>query len=479
MRQEPLMPRIWSALRRLARSERGFSVPMTLMVVVAGLGLGSAAVIASINAQRGTTRDQASKDALAAADAGAQVALYRQNKVATTDTLRCVVPNPVTGALAASLPLSDGWCQTIQSSSADGLPAGTSFRYRVQPWLSVGDATSGFKRELQVVAVGTSNGISRRIDVVASAHSGTGVFAGTGAIGVDGVTLDGSAKIGTTTQNTHVATNGSIEVKSSAELCGNAYYGVGGTFTDTSSKPQCPGFTSSTNELNVPPVDPGDSWTNNSNSHICVEDIGTPTCSNTGGNAKVSWNPTTRALSLQGTNATLTLGGQLPYSFCTLEMGGGSKLLVAAGSAVTIYFDSPDSNRCNLSGDPVTQISMQGNPSIRTTSTNPGDLKILVVGSSTKATSISMGGNPSADSGNANTFTLYAPLSNVSISGSATYVGAVAAKTLNVTSATLIQDARATGAAISVVLNYARDRYVECTGGTMPTATGTHPNDSC
>jgi hypothetical protein len=61
------------------------------MVIIAGLGLSGAVVTASIYAQHGSVRDRSSKDALAAADAGVQLALYRQNKITTTSALPCVV----------------------------------------------------------------------------------------------------------------------------------------------------------------------------------------------------------------------------------------------------------------------------------------------------------------------------------------------------------------------------------------------------
>lgn len=78
-------------VQRLMRSDPGFSVPVALIMVIVGLGLASAAIMASISAQTGSSRDQQSKNALAAADAGAQLALYRQDKIATTDTAKCVV----------------------------------------------------------------------------------------------------------------------------------------------------------------------------------------------------------------------------------------------------------------------------------------------------------------------------------------------------------------------------------------------------
>jgi hypothetical protein len=484
MRREHFMPGARPRLRALARSEAGFSVPVTLIMIIVGLGLASAAIMASIAAQSGSVRDQRSKDAIAAADAASQLALYRQDKIVTTDLAKCVVPQA--GALVASGTLgSDGWCPAVQSTTAEGLPAGTSFTYRVQPWTVVGTTQTGVKRQLQVVAVGTSGGVSRRIDVTASAKTGQGIFAGNGAIGQDQVNISGSANVGATGSPTHVGTNGDVVLSGSGTLCGNAYHGVGHSLITSGSAHQCTGYGSFDDTVNLPAVDPGDSWTNNSDSRICVQDTATPVsqCSNTGGNKQVSWNPNTRALTLGG-NATLSLGGTLPYSICSLDMQGGSKIFVSNTAGVTIYFGSPE--QCRAIGNPAAQsnpanqLNMIGNTRLTTTSQDPAALKLLFVGSDSIGTSVTMRGNPSAQSSDPNTFTIYGPKTDVILDGSATYVGAVAGKTLTVEgSANLLQRDSATNSNIPVVTSFARERYVECTGGALPGGAGAHPNDSC
>lgn len=479
------MPGRRNGLRAIARSEQGFSVPVTLMMIVVGMGLASAAIMASISAQSGSVRDQQSKDSLAAADAAAQLAVYRQDKIVTTDLAKCVVPQA--GALVASGTLgTDGWCPEVDSTTADGLPAGTSFKYRVQPWTVVGTTQTGVKRQLQIVAVGTSGGVSRRIDVTASAKTGQGIFAGNGAIGQDQVNIDDSANVGAAGNTTNVGTGGDVVMSGSGDLCGNAYHGVGHSLQTSGSAGQCPGYGSYDTQVNLPAVDPGDSWTNNSDSRICTLDPGPPgnQCSTTGDTSKaVSWDPNTRALALKG-NGTLSLGGSAPYSLCSLDLSSGSKLIVSNTAGVTIYFASPE--QCRSIGNqmalqnPALQLDMQGNPRLTSTSQDPGTLKMLFVGSSTIPSAIDMQGNPSANSSDPNTFTIYAPYTDVTLGGSATYTGAVAGKTLTVEgSATLLQRDSATNGDIPVVTSFTRERYVECTGGNFPAGAGALPNGSC
>ena len=81
-------------VRALVRSERGIALPVALLATFASLGLASAAVMSSVNAQQGTSRDSSSKNAIAAADAGASVALMRLNRYtsALSSSTPCLEP---------------------------------------------------------------------------------------------------------------------------------------------------------------------------------------------------------------------------------------------------------------------------------------------------------------------------------------------------------------------------------------------------
>jgi hypothetical protein len=447
-------------LSRCIRSERGVAVPTVLMAIAGGLALAGVAVMSSIQAQRGTDRDSAAKRALAIADAGAEVAIYRQNKVATTDVLRCVNENAL-GDLIAGTPLADGWC-----SQRTGNVAGGTYTYRVKPWTIVGTAESGLKRELTVVSTGTVDGVSRRVAVTASARTGANVTGGSGAVGLDVINIKGGngKGIGTLTEPTDAATNGSILGQGAAQLCGNGHIGAGQSFTAN----QCAGYGVDNNQISLPPVDPGNVWTSNDNGRFFAPAV--PNGDTKSGS--VTWNSSTRTLSMSG-NSTLTLGGS-NYSFCKLVMGGNSNLIVAQGAVVNIFFHSPETCAAATgrpASDFASPISMTGNPRITTTSGNAGDLRLMVVGSQSMATDVTFQGNASGMF-----FTLYAPHSDLTLQGSPVYRGVFAAKTLTVDgAAVLIVDDSSLNADLSVALNYARDRYVECTGGEMPSV----PDQAC
>jgi hypothetical protein len=64
----------------LARSEQGMALPTAIFAMIASMGLASAAILSSVDVQQGSHRDSGSKKAIAAADAGASVALLRLNR---------------------------------------------------------------------------------------------------------------------------------------------------------------------------------------------------------------------------------------------------------------------------------------------------------------------------------------------------------------------------------------------------------------
>jgi hypothetical protein len=442
-----------AALGRLWRSERGFALPTVLMIIIAALGLSGAAVVASVHTQSGSVRDEDSKDALAAADAGVQLALYRQNKIATSSVLPCVVPGSG-GDLVPGSALADGWCPAWT-----GTVGGRSYTYRVKPWSLVGTTQTGVKRQLSVVSVGSADNVSRRVDVVATAKDGSGVFGDFSAVGIDGVTINGNSNIGNSTTTTNAATNGSITTLGSGYLCGDAKHGLGQAFSGT----QCPGYQVFEEELSMPPVDPGTAWTTNSNGRFFAQD---PKKGN------VTWDATTRTLTMTG-GGRVTLGASIaPYSFCQLNMSGSSQLIVAQGAVVSIIFHSPET--CGQTGNPVTQVNMTGNTELVTTSGNPYDLRIVMAGSESIPTKAHFIGNSGSE------MTVYAPQTDVELWGSTTYYGAVAGKTLTLGgNAKFLNDDRAAQAQLPISIVYHRDRYVECTGGAMPAAAGTHPDDYC
>jgi hypothetical protein len=443
------------------RSEAGVAIPTVLVLLIVGLGLGSAAVTATVSSQHGTIRDSKVKGALAAADAGRDQAIYRENKILTTTSARCVLEQPT--ALVAGAVGADGWCPAVNGSVGSA-----TFSYRVKPWCLTQTPTcnptaAAVGRQITVVSTGTQGGVSRRIAETAFSPIGTSIFGNESALGRDGVSLAGSSTFGSAgppVVKTNVGTNGSITAAGSSQLCGDARHGPGGTITPGH---QVCGGAVTTGTLDMPPPDQSLAKADSATSRFFTLDpkVGS-----------VTWNQSTRTLDLKS-NSTLTIGGD-NYSLCRLTMGGGALLIMAAGAHSKFFFDTPEN--CGLSNGAL-QVDVNGGSAILSSSLNSGspaaDLPgFYLVGSNTITTGVSISG-----SGQENLI-LYGPRTDVTLWGngsSTTFSGQFAGKTLSIGgNARIVNSGAVPNSNIPTLLLYNRQRYVECTG-----ATGTPPDADC
>ena len=423
--QQPVRPSL--------RDEPGIALPVVLMVVVVGFALASIGALAAIGSIRNSGRDEADKSAFAVAEAGAQQALFRQNNVLSTATFPCLVES-AGGTLVASSPQADGWCATQSGTVGDG-----SYSYRVLPDAG---STNPSERAIAIVSEGTLNGETRRIQVGAAASTGQPAFAGGSVIGLDSLNFSGNAAVSGT-----MRTNGNVTVSGSATCNGDATVGGG----IVPSPDVCHGEVQQ-GSTTLGPVDLGNVWSTNDNARLT--DGRDVVQSN-----RTVWDASTRTLTLRNKDA-VTLGGT-NYAFCKLDMTGGT-LIAAQGTRVRIYFAGPE--QCN---GQTTPIDMTGGR-IATTSGNPDDLALLVVGSATTATTVNMRGN-----GAVNQLLLYAPRSNATLNGTADFAGAFAGKTL-----TFNGTGNIGGVSSSLTFTtpveflFKQTRFVECVGPMTVTSPG-------
>jgi hypothetical protein len=140
---------------------------------------------------------------------------------------------------------------------------------------------------------------------------------------------------------------------------------------------------------------------------------------------------------------------------------------MAATTTVRIFVDTPE--HCGLkSGE--TQVEITGG-NISSTGYNPDQGTYSVPG-------IYLLGNGAvklAGNSGTNELVLYAPESEITITGSATWIGLIAGKSLNIPgNPTIKSDPNIKAPEFSFTSLLRRTRYVECTGGTAPT-----PGASC
>ncbi|HET7122042.1 MAG TPA: hypothetical protein VFI17_12440 [Solirubrobacterales bacterium] len=448
------------------------ALPVALFAMIGSMALASAAVIATTDVQHGAHRDDSSKEAIAAADAGANVARVRQTRYAfVLNRLNPCLAMGSDGKLTkadAELVGGKEWCPPISGTVGDA-----SYVYRVSP---VGVECGNY--ELCVVSTGTADQMSRRIEVT---YKRSGFVTNKteqsaeenrkktseieaelkeaqekeelqkikekeeelkkqqeeearqvgleGFVGRDAINISGNADI-----RVGVGTNGNLVSSGNASVCGDIRHGIGKTWSKSGNASQCSGYAVTEGNVELPPVSsfiPTNIATANSNNRIttCTSTNVPTECqkdSYTGNwKSKPPFNATTRAISLSS-NDTLTVGGG-DYWVCSITLSGNSQLIMAKGAKVRFFFDTPE--HCNNNGN---QLSLSGNNRIAATGYQPsaGNFEMpgfYFLGSPTMATQISLTGNFSTT----NEMIIYGPDTNINISGNATFKGIIAGKQIN------------------------------------------------
>jgi len=444
-------------LRQLLASERGMALPTALFALIATFALASVAILSSVDAQHGTLRDRDSKEAIAAADAGASVALLRLNRFqgSLSEATPCIGPGGESVGVEAN-----GWCPATPAENVGE----STFSYQV----------SGFESnaELSVVAVGTSGSVSRRIEVGLVSYDGELVFANEKLIGQDDVNLEGTPDI-----RTDLGTNGSVHGNGSYTICGDIRHGVG----KEAPEPDCDGEVTEGNKVLPPVTLPADIATNNSNCRLEAdpENSALSTCDDPTEvdtyskhrNSTTPWDPVTRTITVTS-NATMTMGGQ-DYFVCQLFVDNGDLIMAGADEVqVRIFFDTPEN--CGLSaGD--TQLRIGGNGNVVSTGFNPSEESYRVpgfylLGSLTTPTSVELTGHSGT-----NELILYAPNSDVELGGNAKWIGMIAGKSLRMHGTPIVEsdpNIEPPDEAFSTL--WGRTHYVECTG-----ASASPPSADC
>jgi hypothetical protein len=448
---------ISARLRPLVSDERGIALPTALFATIASMSLAGAAVISTVDVQHGTKRDNGSKSAIAAADAGANVAMMRLNRHAgqLSDAKPCLNTNAKGELEAGAAPVSEpGWCTPVA-----GEVGGATYSYRVSAFSSKGNS-------LHIVSTGEASEVSRRIQLSLSESSlWTGGATKTqlieeeiklknlvggsetelktlqekleiaqkevnksggvaGLVGRESITASGNADI-----HVGVATNGNLTTSGNASVCGSIQVGIGKKWTHSGNASQCGGYSVTEGNMELPAVSsfmPSDIATHNSNARITTCIKGLPVeCQKDTYNGDWSkhppFNATTRSINL-ASNMTLTIGGG-DYWLCSISLSGNDRLIMAQGAHVRFFFDTPE--HCGTSS----QINMSGNNEITATGYQgtPGHFDMpgfYLLGSTTHVSEVSLSGNSSTT----DEFVIYGPDSYIKVSGNATFKGVIAGK---------------------------------------------------
>ena len=448
-------------LRQLGRDERGLAIPTALMALIATFALATVAVMATIDVQRGTARDHDSKEAIAAADSGASIAMMRLNRYlpSLSTVVPCIGPNGL-----PQTPLEGGWCPKTELAEKVG---DAQFTYQVSAY--------GATKAIDVVAWGTAGSVTRRVNVDLQAIDGKNVFADEKVIGEEGIEFSGaSAEV-----ETDLGTNGEITNSggSSPTLCGNARHGIGKGPTPPLS---CGGIEEEGNMILPPVVPPVNIATQNANCRLLekpVNCIGIDPYIGQGAgkrDATTPWNPQTRVLEIKS-KSLLTMGGN-PYWVCKVIVDGG-KLYMPFNSEVNIYIDTPE--HCNMAPGDV-QFEVKGNGEVLSTAFNPAQESYAIPGIYLLGSGkVLLSGNPSNVSPEtgltSNEMMIYAPQSTIEFKGASRWKGMIAGKRVVVNgNVRLESSSKFKEPDQHLAPIFQRSRYVECAGGS-----GATPNANC
>ncbi|HET7417724.1 MAG TPA: hypothetical protein VFJ61_08895 [Solirubrobacterales bacterium] len=433
-------------VRALRRDQRGIAVPTALMAMIACFALASVAVMSTVNVQQGTKRDHDSKEAIAAADAGANIAMLRLNRYLPTllNGASCV------GVSGETQTPTSGWCP----STATEQVGGATYSYQMSAFTQNGT--------LDVIAVGSSGGVKRRVNVSLKTSTPKSVFAKERVIGQDEIEIVGTqARI-----ETDIGTNGSIITGGSPTICGNDRIGPG----KSGPTPSC-GKQKTEGTQNLPPISvPSNIATYNDNCRLEQNCTGAKAKQVDTYSKKISnknpWDADAPRKVDVATNEQVTMGGTI-YWVCKLEVQG--TMYMPALTEVQIYVDKPQN--CGMKpGD--AQVIIGGQGKVESDSYNPQQglytvPAIYVLGEG----SVKMEGTPEST----NEVMIYAPYSEITIGGKATWMGMLAGKTIKIHGNPKIKsDPNLKLPNQNIASLFERTRFAECVGGT-----GSPPNANC
>lgn len=410
------MPCKRPSMRARLGSEDGIAVVVAVQVL-AVMSLMVAAVMASSVSLHGSTgRDVSSKDALAGALSGLDVARYRLNEVMPADDM-CLTTQAVARGTNGAAP---GECPAY----AGDLGNGTTYGYYVTPALAVGatcggqtvTAAAGTSR--CITGFGTSDGVTRRTQTLVKNTPGAApLFPVAGIVGLSGVTIKQSPSFDAEVRGA-VASNGTFQL----EKCAHSITGVTGWAPGpvATLAEDCPGTATSAPPKSTP-------WTLAGLDAIYA---GTETVNDNAVFASASgftFDAATRELK-DTTNATLIINGPNPrtgsggvwtFNFCSVFFTHLTQIKLLNGATMRVLVDDPSRPGSGCTKPGLLKMTGVSAMNYDAATSTPGDAKQLQF-YSYGANDVEIH-NPAGLSG-----TLYAPQAEAKITNKTKWWGAVA-----------------------------------------------------
>jgi hypothetical protein len=319
--------------------ENGFILVVTIVIMAALLILIGAVARSALDANTTASRAAASNEALATADAGAQVGLFRLDTDGATGTTGGSMAHGATYLYSAT---------TYPSTGASGSTACTG--------LSVVNSTEPVEQGC-ITSVGTVNGVSAQVQMRVAGYAPTSLFPINGVFAIDGFYAAGSPS-----GRFSIGSNGAMNFTNATlpNITGDIYYQSGDLTQSQNSGQQC-----TTPCVPMPETAPIAYSTVSPGTYAAAAAANNDASITWPANLTYSGSPNYTVTSNGANNDTIDLAAGT-YYFCSLALGNGTTIQ-ATGSPVKIYMDSSydTSSGCSsgsgtLTGDNVTVIANGG-----------------------------------------------------------------------------------------------------------------------
>jgi type II secretory pathway pseudopilin PulG len=449
--------------RRLL-GEAGFILPTAIIALLILSVLMGAAITVAAQTSSSTTRDDNDKAALAAAEAGIQVASYRLTEFKPNEATRCI-----TGSAEAS-PTSGVYCD---GSPLESLGNGATFRYWTSQALAIGAACAGSTiaavagvTQRCITAEGEVNGVEpgTRLQARVAASAGESLFSVKGIVGLTEVKVSGSVKIpGVVASNEKIIGEGSANFERGFELCPPK-----GSFTPPAGKER----KKSGVKVDGVEEDPALEKTRTEGPPECPIKASIPTThataesnedSRIGNTDKLegttTWSEANHELTLKS-NGKVTLEGSR-YYLCNFKATNNSRLIIAPTAKVEIFIDSPSdpAGKCK-SG--TGKFEGEGEFIVENLAKNPAALLIVMYGE----------GPFAIKNGSTLEGSIYGPEAQINLNGGTKFKGGIVGNKVHIENGTGVFEWSEEVAGLSTggPVHYVREAWEQCTPGSGPTA---------
>lgn len=363
----------------------------------------------SLEGQHASTRDRDSKRALAAAEAGLQMAYLKLSDVRPSDS-QCVTDAAV---LPGTLGAAAGECPAFTGQLGNG----ASYSYVVATPASgtcpvlPAKAADVTPKDRCITSVGTVNGVKRRLQTRILYTPPWKPFLSAGLVARNDIVIRNNE----TQIHSTVGANGSVTVSNGTRINGAVTLGPDADWSFTTGggtvNNQAPSYRDDPFEFpDVSALYAASRTTNNNGA------LSTAYYSNGG-----------RSFAM-GNNTSYTIPAGT-YNFCSFTMNQGAKLRVTAGQVVRVFIDSPRRTGSGCAANTGEYLQAQATEFNREYGPDPAQLELYVYGRADDSID-----NPGIDLGNAAWLyaAIYAPDASMRLDNGGNVIGAATVRNARV-----------------------------------------------